>query len=44
MTTMCINAGLDTGDMLLKWETEIGAEETAVELGQEIGCSRRGAP
>ncbi|MEO8026195.1 MAG: methionyl-tRNA formyltransferase [Bryobacteraceae bacterium] len=33
VTTMKINAGLDTGDMLLKWETEIGAEETAIELG-----------
>src|SRR5438552_13160765 len=32
VTTMRINAGLDTGDMLLKWETEIGNEETAVEL------------
>ena len=33
VTTMKIDAGLDTGDMLLKWETEIGPEETAVELG-----------
>ena len=33
---MRINAGLDTGDMLLKWETEIGAEETAVELGDRL--------
>ena len=34
VTTMRIDAGLDTGDMLLKWETEIGAEENAVELGR----------
>ena len=33
---MRINAGLDTGDMLLKWETEIGAEETAIELGERL--------
>jgi methionyl-tRNA formyltransferase len=36
VTTMRIDAGLDTGDMLLKAETEIGAEETAVELGQRL--------
>ena len=34
VTTMRIDAGLDTGDMLLKWETEIGPEENAVELGR----------
>ncbi|MBZ5607092.1 MAG: methionyl-tRNA formyltransferase [Acidobacteriia bacterium] len=33
VTTIRIDAGLDTGDMLLKWETEIGPEEDAVELG-----------
>src|SRR5260370_2799292 len=32
VTTMRIDAGLDTGDMLLKWETPIGSEETALEL------------
>lgn len=32
VTTMQMNAGLDTGDMLLKYETEIGARETAGEL------------
>jgi methionyl-tRNA formyltransferase len=32
VTTMLINAGLDTGDMLLKEETPIGPEETADEL------------
>ncbi len=36
VTTMRINAGLDTGDMLLKRETPIGAEETAVELGRRL--------
>jgi methionyl-tRNA formyltransferase len=39
VTTMLLNAGLDTGDMLLKWETEIGAEETAVELGQRLAIA-----
>jgi methionyl-tRNA formyltransferase len=36
VTTMKIDAGLDTGDMLLKWETPIGAEETAIELGGRL--------
>src|SRR4051812_36209007 len=36
VTTMRIDAGLDTGDMLLKAETEIGPEETAVELGKRL--------
>jgi len=36
VTTMRIDAGLDTGDMLLKWETEIGPEENAVELGDRM--------
>ena len=39
VTTMRINAGLDTGDMLLKWETAIGAEETAVELGERLAVA-----
>ncbi len=39
VTTMRIDAGLDTGDMLLKWETPIGAEETAVELGQRLAAA-----
>jgi methionyl-tRNA formyltransferase len=41
VTTMRIDAGLDTGDMLLKAETEIGAEETAIELGERL--ARMGA-
>ena len=39
VTTMKIDAGLDTGDMLLKWETEIGPEETAVELGERLAVA-----
>src|SRR5207248_9379660 len=36
VTTMKIDAGLDTGHMLLKWETPIGDEETAIELGERL--------
>jgi methionyl-tRNA formyltransferase len=36
VTTMRINAGLDTGDMLRKWETEIGSEENALDLGPRL--------
>jgi methionyl-tRNA formyltransferase len=36
VTTMQIDAGLDTGDMLLKWETQIGEEENAMELGARL--------
>jgi len=36
VTTMRIDAGLDTGDMLLKAETEIGPEENAIELGSRL--------
>jgi methionyl-tRNA formyltransferase len=36
VTTMRIDAGLDTGDMLRKAETDIGPEETAVELGARL--------
>jgi len=36
VTTMRIDAGLDTGDMLLKAETGIGPEETAVELAARL--------
>jgi len=38
ITTMRIDAGLDTGDMLLKAETAIGPEENAVELGQRLAA------
>jgi methionyl-tRNA formyltransferase len=36
VTTMRIDAGLDTGDMLLQAETAIGPDETAVELGPRL--------
>jgi methionyl-tRNA formyltransferase len=36
VTIMRIDAGLDTGDMLTKAETEIGPEENAVELGLRL--------
>ena len=36
VTTMRIDAGLDTGDMLLKAETAIDPDENAVELGQRL--------
>ncbi len=39
VTTMKINAGLDTGDMLLKWETPIAPAETSVELGQRLSAA-----
>lgn len=42
VTTMQINAGLDTGDMLLKAETAIGPEETALEVGPRLAAL--GAP
>ena len=39
VTTMRIDAGLDTGDMLLKWETEIGPEEDALDLGRRLSIA-----
>jgi methionyl-tRNA formyltransferase len=36
VTTMRIDAGLDTGDMLLKWVTEIGPAENAIELSERL--------
>lgn len=42
LTTMNIDAGLDTGPMLLKFETEIGPDETAPELYARL--SEAGAP
>jgi methionyl-tRNA formyltransferase len=41
VTTMQIDAGLDTGDILLQAETAIGPEETSVELAERL--SRIGA-
>ena len=36
VTTMRIDAGLDTGDILLQREADIGAEETALELAPRL--------
>lgn len=36
VTTMLIDEGLDTGPVLMRWETEIGPEETAIELGERL--------
>lgn len=38
VTTMQINAGLDTGDILLARESAIGPEETAVELSDRLAA------
>lgn len=38
VTTMRIDAGLDTGDMLLKAGIEIGPDETAMELGARLAA------
>lgn len=38
VTTMRIDAGLDTGDMLLKAETGIGKDENTVELGKRLAA------
>src|SRR5579862_240675 len=42
LTTMQIDAGLDTGAMLLKYETEIAPDETAPQL--TVRLSEAGAP
>ena len=42
LTTMQIDAGLDTGPMLLKFETDIGPDETAPELYARL--AEAGAP
>lgn len=39
VTTMRIDAGLDTGDILLRWETGIGPEETAPELSARLAMA-----
>jgi methionyl-tRNA formyltransferase len=36
VTTMMINSGLDTGDILLQSQTAIGAEENSVELNSRL--------
>ena len=42
LTTMQIDAGLDSGPILLQWEAQIGAEETSVELYARL--AEAGAP
>jgi len=39
VTTMRIDAGLDTGDMLLRWETAIGSGENALELSERLAVA-----
>jgi methionyl-tRNA formyltransferase len=39
VTTMRIDAGLDTGDILLQWETPIGPHETAPELSARLAAA-----
>jgi methionyl-tRNA formyltransferase len=39
LTSMQIDAGMDTGPMLLQWETEIGADETAPELAARMAVA-----
>jgi methionyl-tRNA formyltransferase len=36
LTSMLMDPGMDTGPILLQWETEIGPEETAVELADRM--------
>jgi methionyl-tRNA formyltransferase len=38
VTTMQIDAGLDTGDIMQSRETGIGPEETAIELGERLAA------
>ena len=38
ITTMYMDVGMDTGDMILKQETEIGEEETTGELWNRLSC------
>lgn len=39
VTTMYMNEGLDTGDMILKYETEVGEDETSEELFNRLAVS-----
>ena len=41
VTTMQIDAGLDTGDMLLKGRLEMGLDEKALELGARLAPGAR---
>jgi methionyl-tRNA formyltransferase len=42
LTTMCIDAGMDTGDMLLQMEMAVGPQETTPELAARM--AEAGAP
>jgi methionyl-tRNA formyltransferase len=42
VTTMRLDAGLDTGPLLLRWETPIGEEETAPELSDRLAFAGAG--
>ena len=42
LTTMLMDPGLDTGPILLQWTTEIGPEETAVELAERLSVAGPG--
>ena len=42
VTTMMMDEGLDTGDMLLKYKVEIGPEETADELSDKLASAGGG--
>ena len=39
VTTMRIDAGLDTGDILAQWDTAIGPDETAPELSARLAAA-----
>src|SRR3990172_11807469 len=39
LTTMLMDPGLDTGPILLRWETNIGPEETAIELAERLSVA-----
>jgi methionyl-tRNA formyltransferase len=39
LTTMRIDAGMDTGPILLRWETDIGPDETAPELAARMAAA-----
>ena len=38
LTTMLMDPGMDTGPILLRWETEIGPEETAITLAERMSA------
>ena len=39
VTTMLMDPGMDTGPILLRWETDIGAEETALALADRMSVA-----